>query len=117
MRSAFVLHLTHHIRFYGAAVLGVLVWLTTQPLQPFLRILLAGDTFFLAHLLAMAVLLSRSSKMTFRHRAEQEDDGLALIALITIAALALSLGSIFALLNHDQRVTAGHSKFRSSSTR
>lgn len=108
MRSAFALHLKHHPRFYAAAVLGVLVWIGTAPLAPFMRILLAGDAFFLSHLLAMAVLLSRSSKATFRHRAEQEDDGLPLIALITIAAVALSLGSIFALLNHEQRATAGH---------
>lgn len=60
----------------------MLVWLGTAQLAPFMRILLAGDAFFLAHLLAMAVLLSRSSKATFRHRAEQEDDGLPLIALI-----------------------------------
>lgn len=108
MRSAFALHLRHHIPFYAAAVLGVLVWLATQPLAPFMRILLAGDAFFLAHLLAIAVLLSTSSEGTFRRRAEQEDDGIGLIALITIAALTLSLGSIFALLNHDQRVIAGH---------
>jgi uncharacterized membrane protein len=108
MRSAFALHLKHHPRFYSAAALGVLVWLGTAPLAPFMRTLLAGDAFFLAHLLAMAVLLSRSSEATFRHRAEQEDDGLPLIALITIAMLTLSLGSIFALLNHEQRATAGH---------
>lgn len=108
MRSAFALHLKRHPRFYAAAVLGVLVWIGTAPLAPFMRILLAGDAFFLSHLLAMAVLLSRSSKATFRHRAEQEDDGLPLIALITIAAVTLSLGSIFALLNHEQRATAGH---------
>ena len=108
MHSAVALHLKNHPRFYAAALLGVLVWLGTAPLAPFLRILLAGDAFFLAHLLAMAVLLSRSSAATYRQRAEQEDDGLPLIALITIAALSLSLGSIFALLNHEQRVAAGH---------
>jgi uncharacterized membrane protein len=107
MRSAFALHLVHHIRFYGAVLLGVLVWLATETLAPFLRILLAGDAFFVAHLLAMAVHLSRNEG-TFRRRAEREDDGLPLIALITIAALALSLGSIFALLNHDQQLTASH---------
>jgi uncharacterized membrane protein len=108
VRSAFALHLKHHPRFYSAAVLGVLVWLGTAQLAPFMRILLAGDAFFLAHLLAMAVLLSRSSSATYRRRAEQEDDGLPLIALITIAAVTLSLGSIFALLNHEQRITPGH---------
>jgi len=108
MGSAVALHLKHHPRFYSAALLGVLVWLGTASLEPFMRILLAGDAFFLAHLLAMAVLLSRSSRATFRRRAEEEDDGLPLIALITIAALTLSLGSIFALLNHEQRVTAAH---------
>src|SRR5688572_10985051 len=105
---AFALHLKHHAKFYAAAVLGVLVWLATAPLEAFMRILLAGDVFFLAHLLALAVLLSISREGTFRRRAEQEDDGIGLIALITIAALTLSLGSIFALLNHEQRVTAGH---------
>src|SRR5262245_12516783 len=108
MQSAVALHLKHHVRFYAAAGLGVLVWVATEPLEPFVRILLAGDAFFLAHLLTMAVVLSRSSEGTFRRRAEQEDDGVGLIALITIAVLTLSLGSIFALLNHDQRVTAGH---------
>ena len=104
---ALALHLKNHPRFYTAAALGVLVWLATASLAPFVRALLAGDSFFLAHLLAMAVLLSRSGKATFRRRAEQEDDGLGLIALITIAGLTLSLASIFALLNHQQ-VTAGH---------
>jgi uncharacterized membrane protein len=103
---AFALHLKHHIRFYSAAALGVLVWLATASLAPFMRVLLAGDTFFLAHLLAMAVLLSRCDNATFRRRAEQEDDGRGIIALITTAALTLSLGSIFALLH--QQVTAGH---------
>ena len=92
---AFALHLKHHAKFYAAAVLGVLVWLATAPLEAFMRILLAGDVFFLAHLLALAVLLSISREGTFRRRAEQEDDGIGLIALITIAALTLSLGSIF----------------------
>ena len=104
---AFALHLRNHIRFYTAAALGVLVWLATASLAPFVRVLLAGDTFFLAHLLAMAVLLSRCDNATFRRRAEQEDDGLGLIALITIAALTLSLASVFAMVNHQQ-VTAGH---------
>jgi len=108
MRSAFAVHLKHHVRFYSAALLGVLVWLGTTSLAPFLRILLAGDAFFLAHLLTMAVLLSRSTQTTFRERAAQEDDGLPLIALITITAIALSLGSIFVLLNRDQTLTAGY---------
>lgn len=100
-------HLRQHARFYAAATLGVLVWLATAALEPFVRVLLAGDAFFLAHLLAMALLISRSTKGTFRDRAGQEDDGLALIALITITAVSLSLSSIFALLNHEQAVTAG----------
>lgn len=105
---ALALHLKQHPRFYAAAVLGVLVWLATPSFEPFMRVLLAGDAFFLAHLLAMAVLLSRSSTERYRHHAEQEDDGLPLISLITIAALTLSLASIFALLNHDERVNPGH---------
>lgn len=100
-------HLRQHVRFYAAATLGVLVWLGTAALDSFVRVLLAGDAFFLAHLLAMALLISRATKGTFRDRAAQDDDGLALIALITITAVSLSLSSIFALLNHEQTVTAG----------
>ena len=91
MHSAFALHLRNHPRFYSAALLGLLVWLGTAPFEPFMRVLLAGDAFFLTHLLAMAVLLSRQSSATYRRRAEQEDDGLPLIALITIVKSAVSL--------------------------
>lgn len=94
-------HLAHHARFYLAAALGVVVWFSTGRLEGSTRLLLAGDTFFAGHLLMMATLIAGSRHSTFRQRVERGDEGLFLIATITLVAVVLSLGSIFALINHD----------------
>jgi uncharacterized membrane protein len=99
-------HLAHHVRFYLAATLGVAVWFAAAGLHGATRLLLAGDVFFISHLLMMAMLLNGSRHSSFRQRAEHGDDGLFLIAAITLIAVVLSLGSIFALINHDGPATA-----------
>lgn len=99
-----VSNIYNHARFYGAAVLGIGAWLATPWLDdaPF-RLLLAGDVFFASHIVAMAGLLSHSRRATFRQRAKSGDDGLALIAAITFAAVVLCLWSIFTLVNPSGR--------------
>ena len=64
-----------------------------------LRILIAGDVFFAAYIAAIATLLSHSNHAASRDLVSRNDEGLAVIAVTTVVAVALSLGSIFALLN------------------
>jgi uncharacterized membrane protein len=103
-------HLRHHVRFYLSLLLGLAVWALLQafPLQMLrspLPILLAGNAFFAAYLLMTTVLTFHEQPDKMRSRASSEDEGFALIAVMTLAAVALSLGSIFALLNQNGEVT------------
>jgi uncharacterized membrane protein len=99
-------HFQHHRRFYIAVALGILVWVASAGYAMSLRTLIAGDVFFAAYLAAIATLLSHSNHAAFRDRASRGDEGLAVIAITTVAAVALSLASIFALLNHHGGTSA-----------
>ena len=98
-------HLRHHARFYIAVALGILVWVASAGYEGSLRILIAGDVFFVAYLAAIATLLSHANHAAFRDRVSRGDEGLAVIAITTVSAVALSLGSIFALLNTQDGAT------------
>ncbi len=99
-------HLHHHRRFYIAVALGFMVWVASAEYSMSVRILIAGDAFFASYVAAIATLLSRSNHAAFRDQVSGGDEGLAVIALTTVGAVALSLGSIFALLNYDDGTSA-----------
>ena len=94
-------HVLHHGRFYLSATTGVVVWAAAVAwewwAQP-VHLLLAGDAFFSVYVVLMAVLATRSSADELRRRARYEDEGIVLIILIALSAIALSIGSIFAVL-------------------
>ena len=92
-------HLRHHARFYGSGVLGVLVFWFAQALQPPLRVVLAGDVFFAIYLASAAVFALRATPDVMRRRASYEDEGMIVIILLTLAAIALCLAALFALLH------------------
>jgi uncharacterized membrane protein len=103
-------HLLHHARFYIAALLGAVIWalLKIHPLEllpPPLPILLAGDAFFTIYLILTLLLTVYEAPGKMRLRASAEDEGFGLIAGMTAVAVALSIGSIFSLLNQGGQVT------------
>src|SRR5512147_1518902 len=67
------------------------------------RLMVAGDSFFGVYLVLMMVLETRATPADMRRRASFEDEGIILIVLITLTAISLSIGSIFALLNEAKR--------------
>ncbi len=91
-------HLVHHDRFYLSALVGTLVWMAAGALPPPIRLLLAGDAFFAVYVALMAVLATRSTAGELRRRAVYEDEGIFLIVVIALSAIALSIGSIFTSL-------------------
>jgi uncharacterized membrane protein len=92
-------HLRHHQRFYLALMLGVLAWMIVRLTTPPWHLAVAGNTFFGVYLASMAELARHTTASDLRRRAASTDEGILLIVLITLAAIVLSLGSIFALLN------------------
>lgn len=98
-------HVAHHLRFYSAAAFGALVGLLCWDAHPAGRLMLAGDGFFLVYLVLVAIMGARLTPARMRHRASFEDAGIALVLVITVAAVGVSLASIFALLNDGTSVT------------
>ncbi|MES1991291.1 MAG: DUF1345 domain-containing protein [Pseudomonadota bacterium] len=90
----------HHGRFYSAAALGLALWfgLHGQVDEP-LRLVIAGDGFFVTYLTITAFFLTRLTPARMRVRSQIEDEGILIIALITLAAVSLSLHAIFEILN------------------
>jgi uncharacterized membrane protein len=91
-------HLQHHLRFYGAGVFGVLVFLAAPPLDPSLHLVVAGDGFFAAYLLSSAWVARGATPQYLRRRASYEDEGVQVIILLTLLAIALCMAAIFSLL-------------------
>jgi len=86
-----------------AVTLGTAVWLLTHHLPGELRLVAAGDAAFLFYLVTMGVLAGTLTPESMRERASYEDEGVAVIVVITLAAIGLSMASIFAILNKDDQ--------------
>lgn len=94
-------HVRHHGRFYLSVAIGVVVWAAAAAWESWGRpvhLLLAGDAFFGVYVVLMAFLATGSTADELRRRARYEDEGIFLIILIALSAIALSIGSIFAVL-------------------
>jgi uncharacterized membrane protein len=96
-------HLKRHRRFYLALLLGALAGVAGGQMLPIPGLAqppLAGSVFFAVYLLSTFVSCLKLRPDDLRRAADVADEGLPLILLITVAAVALSIAAIFALLNH-----------------
>jgi|SRR5215475_8449877 len=96
-------HIRFHVRFYGAALLGLIGYFALPLLvgpraEPF-RTTVGGDILFGAYLTAMALLLSRATSSDIRERARDEDETTPYIFVLTAIAMGVSLIDIFTLLH------------------
>jgi uncharacterized membrane protein len=91
-------HLHHHWRFYAAVLVGLAAGAATGLLSQPLPFAVGGDAFFAVYLVLMAWQARALTPTVLRRRASFEDEGMPLIALITGAAIVLSLGSLFLAL-------------------
>jgi len=99
-------HLRHHGRFYFSALAGILVWGISQFLFADLALSLAitGDTFFLLYLVLTGFFVPALTPARLRKRADFDDEGIGLIALITLAVIVISFASIFMLVHSEGRM-------------
>lgn len=102
-------HLRHHARFYAAALIGLLLWFAFGAAEggPFSAVV-AGDAFFGSYLIWTAVLVREATPDRIRRWADVDDEGMPLIALITLTAIGFSVASIFSLLNQPVPSSALH---------
>lgn len=62
-------HVRHHARFYAAAMIGLLAWIASGSLAAALRLLIAGDAFFVVYLALTALLALGGTPADMRKRA------------------------------------------------
>ena len=96
-------HFKRHVRFYTAAMLGILASAMTAVTFPRLAIVAGADTFFVAFLLSITALVVSATPDRLRALSVVEDDGIVLIVVIALAAVGVSLASIFLLLTEQPR--------------
>lgn len=102
------MHLRRHGRFYFAAGVGVAAAALASALRPELRLLVAGDAFFVVYLMLMGRLALRNAPEDLRRRAAEEDEGLPLIFALTLAAVVSSVSAIFVVLNQPDATALSH---------
>ena len=96
-------HFRRHRWFYIALVFGLIAFIVARRQSMNLRIAAAADCFYLVYLILIGTLELNCSPERFRDWADDEDEGLLLIVVITLAAISFSLVSIFSLLNAGRR--------------
>ncbi len=92
-------HLVHHARFYVALAAGIGTWVLAGALNSPVSIAAGGNAFYGIYLVSTAIFAFPASAEDLRRRATYEDEGIILIAVITLGATVLSLWSIFVLIN------------------
>lgn len=92
-------HLHHHGRFYLALLIGVLSFAVARYLQSPLSESIGGDAFFASFLILSWRLIFRLTTEDLRRRADIEDEGGIVVALITLVAIAHASIAVFSTLH------------------
>lgn len=103
MRESIAFHLRHHVRFYSAALFGLLVFFAARRAGNPFPLAAAGDAFFLTFLAAAGWLVFQLSDRDLDRRASQEDEGMFVVLLISLTASTLTSIDIFTALNQRHR--------------
>jgi uncharacterized membrane protein len=88
----------HHARFYSAAAAGVAALGLGRALGWPAPLLAGGDVFFLVFLF-LALLLTRETPQELARRADSNDEGIVIVFLITVAAMAFFSEAVFVAIN------------------
>ncbi len=101
--NIFFRHFRRHRWFYVAVFMGAMAFVFSRGQSANLRFAIAADTFYLVYLILIGGLALRSPTARFRDWADDEDEGLFLIMIITLTTICFSIASIFLLLNSGRK--------------
>lgn len=92
-------HWVHHWRFYACAALGAVVYALAAVLDPPVRLLAAGDTFFASYVAFMAIIAARITPKELDKKADIEDEGIAIVVLVSLVMIGFSSFAIITVLH------------------
>jgi len=100
-------HLRQHVRFYFCTLLGVAIFYLAHGFPDPLRLVAAGNAFFVVYLFLIGLLVFRFTPDDLRRRATQEDEGIFLVVIIMLAIIALCCVGIVTMLNQGHNKPSG----------
>lgn len=96
--NRFVAALSRHVRFYIALSCGLAAWFAARQAGLDSSLLAGGDVFYLIFL-GLCVPLVCQKPNDLKRRAKTEDEGIAIVMLVTLATMAFFCVAVFAALN------------------
>jgi uncharacterized membrane protein len=96
--------LSRHGRFYIALACGVLTVLAARALGFDAPLLAGGDVFSLVFLALCLAMIAGQKASDLKLRAKSEDDGIAIVLVITVATMAFFCDAVFTALNHKHGI-------------
>ncbi len=103
-RSFLPRHFQQHHRFYAGAVAAVAAWFAAAGEEWQTRSLAAGDAFFVVYLILLTLFAARATPDSTMKYARIEDEGVSIIALLTLAAVGFSLVAIITILTAAESI-------------
>ncbi len=91
-----------HIRFYSALACGLVTWGVAAASGLGVPLLAAGDVFYLVFLALCLAMIAGQSAADMRLRARSQDEGIAIVLLITVTTMGYFCLAAFAAL-HEHR--------------
>ncbi|MEN6542287.1 DUF1345 domain-containing protein [Parvibaculum sp.] len=109
MSHRVVAHIRHHIRFYVSLLVGIAIWRFAGDALPRpLHVSIAADGAYALYLVLMFTNMVPLMPDLLRRRASYEDEGIGIIVVITVAAIVVSVGNIFVILNASEPPSTLH---------
>jgi uncharacterized membrane protein len=91
--------LSRHKRFYIALACGVGTALVARFLGIDAPLLAGGDIFYLVFLILCGVMIAGETASDLKRRAKNEDEGIVIVLLVTLATVAFFCDAVFTALN------------------
>jgi uncharacterized membrane protein len=88
-----------HIRFYSALGCGLIAFGVAASLRHAYPLLVAGDVFYLVFLTLCVAMIAGQSAANLRLRAKSQDEGIAIVLLITLATMGYFCLAAFTALH------------------
>jgi uncharacterized membrane protein len=96
--------LSRHGRFYIALACGVATVLASRALGFDAPLLAGGDVFYLVFLALCLVMIAGQKAADLKLRAKSEDEGIAIVLVITVATMAFFCDAVFTALNRKHGI-------------
>jgi uncharacterized membrane protein len=91
--------LSRHKRFYIALVCGLGTALVARLLGFDAPLLAGGDVFYIVFLILCGVMIAGETASDLKRRAKNEDEGIVIVLLVTLATVAFFCDAVFTALN------------------